>query len=85
MVTQDEKQCFRTWLGRTTNLSEKVMGDIMSRLARIEKITPLHTNGGADDFLFQLGKKTEFSSLGQSVKSQLKRAYKFYHQFKGDK
>lgn len=85
MVTQDEKQRFRAWLGRNTDLSEKAMGDVVSRLTRIEKITPLHVNGAADDFLFKLGKKSEFSSLGQAVKSQLKRAYKLYHQFKGGK
>ncbi len=85
MLTQDEKQRFRAWLGRSTDLSEKAMGDVVSRLTRIEKITPLHVNGAADDFLFKLGKKSEFSSLGQAVKSQLKRAYKLYHQFKGGK
>ena len=85
MVTQDEKQRFRAWLGRNTDLSKKAMGDVVSRLTRIEKITPLHVNGADDDFLFKLGKKSEFLSLGPAVKSQLKRSYKLYCQFKGGK
>lgn len=85
MVTQNEKQSFRAWLERNTDLSDKAMGDVVSRLTRITKITPLHINVAADDFLFNLGKRAEFLSLGQAVKSQLKRAYKLYYQFKSGK
>lgn len=85
MMTQDEKQTFRTWLGRNTKLSEKAAGDVVSRLARIEKITPIHTKGSAEDFLFNLGKKADFADLSRDVRSQLKRAYTFYCLFKSGK
>ena len=83
MLTQDEKQRFRAWLGRNSDMSEKAVGDVVSRLTRVETITPLNVNCAVDDFLYKLGKKSEFLSLGPTVKSQLKRAYKLYHQFKG--
>jgi hypothetical protein len=85
MITQDDKYKFRAWLKQNTNLSQKAIGDVVSRINRINKIIPLHANGAADDFLFNLGKNIEFLSLRQTVKSQLKRAYKLYYQFKGGK
>lgn len=85
MITQDEKHRFRSWLGCNTKLSEKAISDVVSRLTRIEKITPLHIDSAVDDFLFNLGKMSAFLNLGQAVKSQLKRAYKLYYQFKDGK
>jgi hypothetical protein len=82
MMTQDEKQNFRAWLKINTNLSVKGSGDVVSRLTRVEKITPIHTKANADDFLFNLGKNLDFLSLSMDVRSQLKRAYKLYSQFK---
>jgi hypothetical protein len=85
MIIQDERKAFRIWLKRNTKLSDKAAGDVVSRLARIEKITPIHTQRSAEDFLFNLGKKAEYTELSRDVRSQLKRAYTFYCEFKRDK
>lgn len=77
-----EKDYFRAWLKENTALSDKVIRDTVSRLIRIEQITPLTIDGAAEDFLFKLGKKPAFVNLGQAVKSHLRRAYNLYHQFK---
>jgi len=81
MMVQDQMAGFRNWLKRNTKLSDKVVGDTISRLARIEKMVPIRVNVATEDFLFKLGKNTVFCNLGPSVKSQLKRAYTLYHQF----
>lgn len=82
MIKEDEKQRFLAWVERKKIFSKASAQDVVCRLGRVDKLTPLHTVESAEDFLFQLGKKSEFSKLGPSVKSQLKRAYKLYHQFK---
>jgi hypothetical protein len=81
-MNEKEKDHFREWLQKNTDLSTKVIGDTVSRLSRVENITPLTTDGAAEDFLFKLGKKPAFTNLGQSVKSQLKRSYNLYHKSK---
>ena len=81
-MDESERIRFCAWLKQQSDLSDNVIRDTASRLCRIEKIMPLNTNGATDDFIFRLGKKAEFSKLSQSVKSQLKRAYKLYHQYK---
>ena len=85
MVTQDERTNFQTWLKQNTSLSSKPIGDVASRLARVEKMVRLNTSIPPDEFLFGLGKKAEFSGLSASVKSQLKRAYRLFHQFRNSK
>lgn len=83
-MNDKEKDHFRAWLKKNTSLSEKVIRDTVSRLGRIERITPLTTDGAAEDFLFRLGKKPAFADLGQTVKSQLRRAYNLYHKSKSN-
>ncbi len=81
-MNENDKVAFRTWLKKHTKLSDKVIRDTSSRLCRVEKIIPLQTNVEADDFLFKLSKDKGFDNLSSSVKSQLKRAYRLYHEHK---
>lgn len=80
-MTDEEKTKFRAWLKRNTDLGDNTIGDTVCRLGRVEKIISLQSNIPADDFLFKLTKKSEFSDLSPSVKSQLRNAYKLYHSF----
>jgi len=84
MLTQNERVRFRSWLKRKTDLSDKVVSDTASRLARIATIAPLHTDVPVDEFLFRLGKNKKFCALGVEVRSQLRRAYALYHSSRND-
>lgn len=73
---------FKEWLAANTNYSEAVISDIVSRMKRADNIL---TWEPTTVYLFKLEQSDSFKKLGVSVKSQLRRAVKYYVEFVKDK
>ena len=68
---------FFDWLNNTLVVSEKVRGDMVSRLKRANTICPM--TGKPDAFyLFTLEQTPEYKTMSSAVRSQLKRAVTLY-------
>ena len=81
MLSHQERADFKNWLEKNSNLQWKSISDTCSRLSRVARITAIRTDIPTDDFLFSLSKEREFSKLGKTIQSQLKKAYKLYREF----
>lgn len=75
MIESDE---FKTWLTENTDYSVKVVRDTVSRMKRADML--LEWNG-EETYQFFLERCPEYQSLSVSVKSQLRRAVKWYMMF----
>lgn len=74
----DEKE-FRTWLTEQYTYSPAVVGDIVSRVKRANRILEINLD---EAYLFCLGQEEIYKSLSVSVRSQIKRAVKLYQEYR---
>lgn len=81
-MDRDERdRAFRQWLTKTTDLSPRAVGDVLSRLRRVERMIDVSGVGSEVDLSIQLLGSGEFRACAPSVRSQLKRAGKYYLDF----
>lgn len=69
---------FKQWLLSNTNYSDRVVGNIVCRLNRADRIHPVRSE---EIYLFELEHIDEFIGLSVDVKSQIRKAVKLYLQF----
>lgn len=81
-MKSEDFSAFRTWLANNTEFSDKVINDTVSRLRRLHSIKPIGMHLPIEDYLFDLNNFEKFHCLSRSVKSQIRRAYRLYHDFK---
>lgn len=70
---------FKKWLKENTTYSDAVIGDMSSRIKRADNILEWYD---AEVYQFYLEQNEQYKTLSVSVRSQLKKAVKLYHQFK---
>lgn len=70
---------FRNWLECNTNYSKEVVGDTVSRIKRADKILEWYDD---EVYLFKIEKEEDFKNLSTSVKSQIRKAIRYYIQFR---
>lgn len=69
---------FKQWLISNTTYSNRVVGNIISRLKRADRMHPVHSK---EVYLFELEHTDEFKNLSVTVKSQIRKAVKLYFQY----
>ena len=69
---------FRKWLNSRTKYSNRVIGNIVCRLKRADRMLPLRPE---EVYLFELEHTHEFKELTITVKSQIRKAVKLYLQY----
>ena len=74
----DEKE-FRAWLTNKYTYSPAVVGDIVSRFKRANRILEFNSD---DAYQFRLEQEEIYKSLSVSVRSQIKKAVKLYQEYK---
>ena len=79
MIESDE---FKEWLRENTTYSDAVIGDTVSRMKRADHFLKWEN---VDIYQFQLEHIEAYSDLSVSVKSQIKRAVKWYTMFANQK
>ena len=79
MIESDE---FKEWLRENTTYSDAVIGDTVSRMKRADHFLKWQN---VDIYQFQLEHIEAYSDLSVSVKSQIKRAVKWYTMFANQK
>lgn len=70
-----EESSFREWLKQNTTYSDAVIGDMVSRVKRANKILPFYNE---EVYQFYLEHTEEYKALSVSVRSQIKKAVKLY-------
>lgn len=66
---------FKIWLHNNTKYSEAVIGDIVSRVKRADRIMEWN---GEETYQFYLEMQPEYKGLSVSVRSQIKRSMHLY-------
>lgn len=69
---------FRAWLAANTKYSDAAINDVVSRMKRADRMLPWNSN---ETYLYYLEKNEEFSKMSVSVKSQIRKAVKYYIAF----
>lgn len=69
---------FKKWLTSNTTYSNRVIGNVVSRLSRADRIHPVRPE---EIYLFELEHAEGFKNLSVTVRSQLKKAVKLYIEF----
>ena len=69
---------FRSWLISNTKYSDAAINDVVSRMKRADKVLPWNSN---ETYLYYLEKNEDFSKMSVSVKSQIRKAVKYYIAF----
>jgi len=82
------KEGFRVWLSENKKLAKKSLGDILSRFNRAtsffgEEIIDFNSYK-LDEILMKLERNDAFHQLNVSLKSQLRRTFKLYHEYCND-
>lgn len=72
---------FRQWLRGHTDLSPRVVNDTVSRLNRVRGMVDLDAISTEKDLVIRLLESAEFEKCNGQVKSQLKRAARYYMQY----
>ena len=67
---------FSTWLQTKNNYTPRSIRDIVSRLKRLDRLSPLSTNYRT--YIINIESNVNFIQLSKSVQSQLKKSYKLY-------
>lgn len=75
---KDEKE-FRMWLAENYTYSAAVIGDIVSRFKRANRILSFN---GDEAYQFYLEQKVEYKALSVSVRSQIKKSVSLYQEYK---
>jgi DNA (cytosine-5)-methyltransferase 1 len=74
---------FREWLMKEKQYSERASRDVQSRLKRALSLSG--ENEISQETLTKIESNEEFKSLSMSVKSQIRRAVKFYQEYLSSK
>lgn len=69
---------FKKWLSTNTKYSDAAINDVVSRMNRADRIMSWDSN---ETYLYYLEKNEEFSKMSVSVKSQIRKAVKYYIAF----
>ena len=69
---------FRKWLDEHTEYQQATKNNVISRIKRANSLCPITTERV---YLFHLSENEKFKELTSSVKSQIRRAVRLYHQF----
>lgn len=69
---------FKKWLHNNTDYSDAVINDVVSRMKRADKILEWNSD---ETYIFFLEKNDEFIKMSVSVKSQIRKAVKYYNAF----
>lgn len=72
---------FINWLITNKGLKERSAKDVYSRYNRALRFTEINPCSDREDVIYYLSKCDEFKTLSVSVKSQIKRAIRFYLEF----
>jgi len=72
---------FRAWLAKHTDLTKRSIGDVVSRARRAHGYIDVLKAQSAAEMIFRLQETAPFSACSPSIRSQLKRAARLYHQF----
>lgn len=75
---------FRDWL-RKRHLTERVVGDTVSRLRRLSTFLDISDLKSEPDLRAKLIHSREYAALSTSVKSQLKRAGSLFLEYRGER
>ena len=75
-----DKDGFGNWLKKNTTYTDKVVGNVKSRMVRVDKIVEWNDS---PDYLLRLAKEDEFIKASVNIRSQLRRAAKLYSDYKG--
>ena len=67
------------WLKKNKSYSERTVRDIISRLKRLNSISPISTD--YLQYIKTVDNSVEFGCISKSVQSQLKKSYKLYLEF----
>jgi DNA (cytosine-5)-methyltransferase 1 len=79
----DGDEAFRHWLADERGMTSASVGDVLSRLRRVEKLLgDCHPGADPRDTIHALSKLTEFERLSSSVRSHLKRAVQLQAEFR---
>lgn len=71
-----EERTFRDWLKHNTSYSDAVIGDMVSRVKRANKILLFYNE---EVYQFYLERTEEYKILSVSVRSQIKKAVSLYY------
>lgn len=74
----DKFDAFQKWLDANSAYTKATKSNIVSRLRRADKLIPVIKD---PVYLFNLSQCTEFTELSVSVKSQIRRAVRIYHEY----
>lgn len=74
-----EAEQFRQWLKDSTEYSDAVICDTVSRIKRADSILQWNDD---EVYQFYLERNDSFKALSVSVRSQLKKAVKLYHAYR---
>lgn len=69
---------FREWLLSNTKYSDAAINDVVSRMKRADRMMPWNSS---ETYLYYLEKNEDFSKMSVSVKSQIRKAVKYYIAF----
>lgn len=69
---------FQKWLDANSAYTKETKSNIVSRLRRADKLIPVIND---PVYLFNLSQCAEFTELSVSVKSQMRRAVRMYHNY----
>lgn len=69
---------FKKWLIANTKYSDAAINDVVSRMKRADRIMPWDSN---EAYIYYLEKNEDFSKMSVSVKSQIRKAVKYYIEF----
>lgn len=69
---------FREWLTSNTKYSDAAINDVVSRMKRADRMMPWNSS---ETYLYFLEKNEDFSKMSVSVKSQIRKAVKYYIEF----
>jgi hypothetical protein len=72
---------FKVWLREEYAYSQRVSGDICSRLKRASKLINLNSSNSDEVLLFNLSQKKDFLTWSTSVRSQVRKAVKLFREF----
>lgn len=68
---------FRAWLKENTSYSDAVINDTVSRAKRADGILEWYDD---EVYQFYLERNEKYQALSKSVRSQIKKAVKLYHE-----
>ena len=69
---------FRKWLISNTDYTDEAINDVVSRMKRADRMLEWDYK---ETYIFYLEKNDDFMKMSVSVKSQLRRAVKYYIDF----